>query len=100
MPGDPKVCRENAKQCLKFAQTARTEADRKKFERLAQTWLVLATDFEAAKVLLEKWGSGPVTFSDEAVASAQSISSKVYPAARQAATHPLKPSNAQAIRRS
>ena len=61
----------------------------KKFERLAQTWLVLATEFEAAKVLLEKWGSGPVTFSDEAVASAQSISSKVYPAARQAATHPL-----------
>ena len=101
MPGDPKECRENAKRCLKFAQAARTEAHRKKFERfLAQTWLILATDFEAAEVLLEKWGSGPVTFSDEAVASAQSISSEVYPAARQTATHPLKPSNAQALRRS
>ena len=67
MPGDPKECRENAKQCLKFAQTARTEADRERFEELAQWWLVLATDFEVANVLLEKWGSGPMNFSDDFV---------------------------------
>jgi len=66
MPGDPKECRENAKRCLKFAQTARTEADRERFEGLAQWWLVLATDFEVAKVLLEKWGSGPMTVSNDA----------------------------------
>jgi hypothetical protein len=60
MPGDPKKCRENAKRCLKFTQTARTEADRERFEGLA-------TDFEVAKVLLEKWGSGPMTFSDDFV---------------------------------
>jgi hypothetical protein len=67
MPGDPKKCRENAKRCLKFTQTARTEADRERFEGLAQWWLVLATDFEVAEVLLEKWGSGPMTFSDDFV---------------------------------
>ena len=65
MPGDPKECRENAKRCLEFAQTARTEADRERFEGLAQRWLALATDFEAANVLLGKWGSGPMTFSDD-----------------------------------
>ena len=64
MPGDPKECRENAKRCLEFAQTARTEADRERLEGLAQKWLALATDFEAANVLLGKWSSGPMTFSD------------------------------------
>ena len=67
MPGDPKECRENAKRCLEFAQTARTEADRERLEGLAQRWLALATDFEAANVLLGKWSSGPMTFSDDPV---------------------------------
>ncbi len=67
MPGDANECRDNAKRCLEFAQTARTEAYRESFERLAQRWLVLATDFEVAKVLLEKWGSGTITFSDDFV---------------------------------
>ena len=57
MPGDPKECRENAKRCLEIAQTARTEADRERLEGLAQRWLALATDFEAANVLLGKWSS-------------------------------------------
>jgi hypothetical protein len=64
MPGDPKECRENAKRCLEFAQTARTEADRERLEGLAQRWLALATDFEAANVLLGKWSSGPTPLSD------------------------------------
>ena len=67
MPGDPKECRENAKRCLEFAQTARTEADRERLEGLAQRWLALATDFEAANVLLGKWSSGPMTFSEDPV---------------------------------
>jgi hypothetical protein len=64
MPGDPKECRENAKRCLELAQTARTEADRERFGGLAGRWLALATDFEAASLLLGKWGSKPTTFSD------------------------------------
>ena len=77
MPGDPKECRENAKRCLEFAQTARTEADRERFEGLAQRWLALATDFEAASVLLGKWSSGPTTFfGSSGPANARSISPK------------------------
>jgi len=64
MPGDPKECRENAKRCFEFAQTARTEADRERFEGLAQRWLALATDFEAASVLLGKWSSVRMTYLD------------------------------------
>jgi hypothetical protein len=64
MTGDPKACRESAKRCLEFAQTARTEADRNRFEGLAQRWLALATDFEAANLLLEKWGSDCVNLGD------------------------------------
>ena len=36
MPGDPKECRENAGRCFEFAQTARTEADRERFEGLGR----------------------------------------------------------------
>ena len=99
MPGDPKECRENAKRCLEIAQTARTEADRERLEGLAQRWLALATDFEAANVLLGKWSSGPMTFSDDPVRQRAIHQPKVYPAAHQAATNPLKLSHAQAIRR-
>jgi hypothetical protein len=64
MPGNPKECRENAKRCFEFAQTARTEADRERFEGLAKRWLALATDFEAASALMGKWSHGPMTFAD------------------------------------
>ena len=76
MPGDPKECRENAKRCLEIAQTARTEADRKRLEGLAQRWLALATDFEAANVLLGKWSSGPMTFRDDPVSPAHNPSTQ------------------------
>jgi hypothetical protein len=80
MPGDPRECRENAKRCLDFAQTARTQADRERFEGLAQRWLALATDFEAASVLLGKWSSGPLTFSDHPVSPTRNVSaSKATP---------------------
>ena len=79
MPGNPKECRENAKQCLDSAQTARTEAERERLEGLAQRWLALATDFEAANVLLAKWSSGPMTFSDDPVPRPALSASRVIP---------------------
>ena len=79
MPGNPKECRENAKRCLKSAQTARTEADRERLEGLAQRWLALATDFEAASLLLGKWSSGPMTFSDDQVPTRNLSASKPIP---------------------
>jgi hypothetical protein len=60
MPGDPKECRENAKCCLEMARTSRTKADRERFEGLAQRWLALASDFETANRLLQKWSTWPV----------------------------------------
>ena len=79
MPGNPKECRENAKRCLESAQTARTEADRERLEGLAQRWLALATDFEAVSVLLGKWSSGPMTFSDDPVPTLNHSTSKSIP---------------------
>lgn len=79
MPGDPKECRENAKQCFESAQTARTEADRNRFEGLAQRWLALATDFEATSLLLGKWSSGPATFSDRPARQGSIHRLKGYP---------------------
>lgn len=100
MPGDPNECRENAKRCLEFAQTARTEADRERFEGLAQRWLALATDFEAASVLLGKWSSGPMTFPDDPVPPAHNPSAQQKAIPRHTKQRPvhLKPSHAQAIR--
>ena len=74
MPGDPKECRENAGRCFEFAQTARTEADRERFEGLAQRWLALATDFEAASLLLGKWSSGSMTLPDHSAPPARNPS--------------------------
>ena len=55
MPGNPKECRENAKQCLQLASAARTQAGRERFEGLAQRWMALANDYEAANLLLANW---------------------------------------------
>ena len=55
MPGNPKECRENAKQCLQLAFAARTQAGRERFEGLAQRWMALANDYEAANLLLANW---------------------------------------------
>jgi hypothetical protein len=79
MPGDPKECRENAKRCLESAQTARTEADRERLQGLAQRWLALATNFEAANVLLGQWNSGRLTFSDDPVPTPNLSASKFIP---------------------
>jgi hypothetical protein len=55
MPGNPKECRENAKQCLELASGARTQAGRERFEGLAQRWIALANDYEVANLLLANW---------------------------------------------
>jgi hypothetical protein len=52
MPGNPHECRENAKRCLELAEAAGTRTSRENFEGLAQTWMALATDYEATNVLL------------------------------------------------
>jgi hypothetical protein len=57
MPGDPKECREHAKNCSRLASEAKTEQARETFENLARTWMRLATDLENAKALLDEWGA-------------------------------------------
>jgi hypothetical protein len=52
MPGNPRECRENAKRCLELAKAAGTRTSRENFEELAQTWMALATDYEATNALL------------------------------------------------
>ena len=59
MPGDPKECRDHAKTCLRMASEAKTPQAKLTFENLAQTWLRLATDLDAAKALIDKWGNAP-----------------------------------------
>ena len=56
MPGDPKECREHAKNCSRLASEAKTEHARETFENLARTWLRLAVDLENAQALLDQWG--------------------------------------------
>ncbi len=55
MPGEPKECREHAKQCLELAEAARLPFHKARFEDLAKTWIRLANDLERAKALVEHW---------------------------------------------
>jgi hypothetical protein len=59
VPGDPKECREHAKTCLRMASETNSPQAKETFENLAQTWLRLAADLEAAKALIDKGGNGP-----------------------------------------
>jgi hypothetical protein len=56
MPGNPKECREHAKNCYRLAANAHTQAAKERFEELARTWLALAADLDAAQSLLDVWG--------------------------------------------
>jgi hypothetical protein len=49
MSGDPKACREQARDCLRLAHKARTTAARQTFSILASTWLSLASELEQRK---------------------------------------------------
>jgi hypothetical protein len=55
MPGDPKECRDHARECQRLAQTARSETARLAFDNLANTWLGLAHELEVTKALLDTW---------------------------------------------
>lgn len=49
VPGDPKDCREHAKNCLRLTGRAPSAARQgTRFEDLAKTWMLLATDLEQA----------------------------------------------------
>jgi hypothetical protein len=54
MFGDPKECREHARQCFESARSASTLAMMARFEGLAHSWLRLAEDIERAEALLER----------------------------------------------
>ena len=56
MPGDPKECRDNARDCLELAAKAQSRLAKERREELAQTWLRLATSLERDQVLLDQWG--------------------------------------------
>ena len=56
MPGDPKECREHAKNCRAMADAAVSPMAKARFEELAQTWTRLANDLEHAKALVKHWG--------------------------------------------
>jgi hypothetical protein len=58
MPGNPKECREHAKNCLQMAKEATTDSGRQTFQLLAERWLVLAAELEAAEALIKEWGNG------------------------------------------
>jgi hypothetical protein len=55
MPGDPKECREHAKNCLRRSTESPSPLAKARFEELAKTWMRLATDLEQAKALVEHW---------------------------------------------
>ena len=57
MPGDPKECREHARECQRLANTATNERTREVFENIATTWLRLANDLEYSAALLGAWGA-------------------------------------------
>ena len=59
MPGDPKECRDNAKDCLELAAKAQSRLAKERWEELAQTWLRLATSLEAETSNKPRKGPGP-----------------------------------------
>jgi len=54
MSGDPKECRERAKQCFARARTAPTLLVMTKFESLAHSWLRLADELESIDAVLRR----------------------------------------------
>jgi hypothetical protein len=54
VPGNPKECREHAKECWRLSMSARTAEAAAVFEDLAKTWMRLATDLERAQLVLDE----------------------------------------------
>ena len=55
MPGDPKECREHAKNCWALASQASNHEMKSHFTALAERWARLAIDLEATHRLLASW---------------------------------------------
>jgi hypothetical protein len=55
MLGDPKECRERARQCAEMAARARTDKQRERLSNLEQAWLSFAADLERNQTLLDAY---------------------------------------------
>ena len=53
MPGDPKECRLHARNCRRFAMTASSADAADKFQKLAETWDLLAAELDSARIFLD-----------------------------------------------
>ena len=51
MPLDPKECREQASECLEFAEAAPSLFFKLRFQGLAHSWIRLAREMEDSQVL-------------------------------------------------
>ena len=47
MPGNPRECREHAKNCLRLAEETRLPEAKARYQVLAQRWLDIAADLDA-----------------------------------------------------
>ena len=52
MPGDPRECRQQARECLRLAQEATSDQAGQDYTALAYTWMQLANMFESGDALL------------------------------------------------
>ena len=52
MPGDPKECRQHARNCLRIAEEARSADVARSFVDLAHGWTKLAIELENAQALV------------------------------------------------
>ena len=52
MPGDPQKCREQASECIRLANEARSERTKRFFLDLADTWSKLAAELQDAQNFL------------------------------------------------
>ena len=52
MPGDPKICREHARNCAELARRAASLEARDHFASLNDSWLRLAAEIESGEGLL------------------------------------------------
>jgi hypothetical protein len=53
MPGDPRVCREHARNCAELARHAASTEARDHFASLHNSWLRLAAEIESGESLLD-----------------------------------------------
>ncbi len=70
MPGDPKECREHARNCARLAVTSPFPDVRENFAKLADTWLRLASELEISQALLDAYAALPTEAGGDGAAGA------------------------------